>query len=273
MAVEIKAALETGVLKNHRNDAFTRLARNTARTNHAYKKARETHQQKKAINVVDNELASLKNSQKENAMKIKELKAAKSKIAGKRKPSKAESNSSSKVVANRVSKRKRADSEVASESGLPLEVEPLAEANYYRSASSSSSAGPSSYHFPTESTTTYSMQPPLPVPLAEMTAMANLFPQEHGSEHLSQAPASSSLDSDLLMPPAYDAPPPTPNSGLGFFAIADSELALAANDDSDPILTQNVTEKIDYHSSDDIFDQFSATFGSLSQYFNFTSYQ
>ena len=46
-------------------------------------------------------------------MKIKELKAAKSKIAGKRKPSKVESNSSGKVAANRVSKRKRADSEVA----------------------------------------------------------------------------------------------------------------------------------------------------------------
>jgi hypothetical protein len=111
VAAEIKAALDTGVLKNHRNDTFTRLARNTARTTHAYKKAQETRQQKKAINIVDEELVSLKDSQKENAARIKELKAAKSKIAltGKGKSSRAESNSSGKVAVMGVSKRKRAN--------------------------------------------------------------------------------------------------------------------------------------------------------------------
>jgi hypothetical protein len=110
VAAEIKAALDTGVLKNHRNDTFTRLARNTARTTHAYKKAQETRQQKKALNVVDEELVSLKDSQKENAARIKELKAAKSKIAltGKGKSSRAESSSSGKVAVTGVSKRKRA---------------------------------------------------------------------------------------------------------------------------------------------------------------------
>src|ERR1700679_2479222 len=106
VAAEIKAALDTGVLKNHRNDTFTRLARNTAQTIHAYKKAKETHQQKKAINIVNEELLSLKDSQKENAKKIKELKATKSKIAGKGKSSKAESSSSGKVAVTGISKRK-----------------------------------------------------------------------------------------------------------------------------------------------------------------------
>ena len=107
VAAEIKAALETGVLKNHRNDTFTCLPRNTARMTHAYKKAQETCQQKKALNVVDKELVSLKDSQKENATRIKELKATKSNIAGKGKSSNAESSSSGKAAVIEVSKRKR----------------------------------------------------------------------------------------------------------------------------------------------------------------------
>lgn len=110
VAAEVKAALETGVLKNHRNDTFTRLARNTARQTHAYKRAQGARQQKEAINIVDDELASLKESQKENMARIKELKAAKSNLAGlKGKSSKAESSSSGKVVATGVSKQKRAN--------------------------------------------------------------------------------------------------------------------------------------------------------------------
>ena len=102
--------LDTGVLKNHRNDTFTRLARNTARMTHAYKKVQETRQQKKALNVVDEELASLKDSQKENAARIKELKVTKSNIAKKGKSSKAESSSSGKVATGvTVSKRKRVE--------------------------------------------------------------------------------------------------------------------------------------------------------------------
>jgi hypothetical protein len=111
VANEIKVALDTGVLKNHRNDTFTRLARNTARTTHAFKKAKETRQQKKALNVVDEELESLKDSQKENAARIKELKAAKSNIAkkGKLKSSNAESSSSGKVAATGISNRKKVE--------------------------------------------------------------------------------------------------------------------------------------------------------------------
>ena len=78
---------------------------------HAYKKVQETRQQKKALNVVDEELASLKDSQKENAARIKELKVTKSNIAKKGKSSKAESSSSGKVAATgvTVSKRKRVE--------------------------------------------------------------------------------------------------------------------------------------------------------------------
>lgn len=112
MAAEIKATRETGVLKNHHNDAFTRLARNTARTTHAYKQSQETRRNKKALNVVDEELASLKDSQKENAARIKELKAAKSNIAGKGRSSGAESSSSGKVAVTGVSKRKRAKADL-----------------------------------------------------------------------------------------------------------------------------------------------------------------
>lgn len=96
------------MLKNHRNDTYTRLARNTARTTHAYKKARESRQQKKTLNAVDQELVSLKESQKENAAHIKELKSTKSTITRKGKSSKAESNSSGKVAVTGDSKRKQA---------------------------------------------------------------------------------------------------------------------------------------------------------------------
>ena len=65
-------------------------------------------QKKKALNVVDEELTSLKDSQKDNTMRIKELKVAKSNIARKGKSSGPESSSSGKVVVMGVSKRKKA---------------------------------------------------------------------------------------------------------------------------------------------------------------------
>ena len=73
--------------------------------------SQETHQQKKALNVVDEELASLKDSQKENAARTRELKATKSNIAKKGKSLKAQSNSSGKFAATSVtvSKSKRAE--------------------------------------------------------------------------------------------------------------------------------------------------------------------
>ena len=72
-----------------------------------------------------------------------------------------------------------------------------------------------------------------------MTAGANLFPQ---ALH-----ALSPASPDLELPLPYDTTL-TMNSGLGLFAMADYNL---------------VNGNIDYHSSNQIFDQFNATFGSL----------
>jgi hypothetical protein len=66
---------------------------------HAYKKSQEAQQKKKALNVVDKELVSLKIVQKENAARIKELKATKADIAlTKHGKTKAESSSSGRVT-------------------------------------------------------------------------------------------------------------------------------------------------------------------------------
>jgi primosomal protein N' len=114
VAAEVKAALSTGVLKNHRNETFTRLSRSTARTTHAYKKARQTRQKKKALSVVDQELESLKAAQKENSAKIKLLKANKTSIIGKATSSKAESSSSGKATGASKRAKAKTASKVAS---------------------------------------------------------------------------------------------------------------------------------------------------------------
>ncbi|KAF9479178.1 hypothetical protein BDN70DRAFT_984560 [Pholiota conissans] len=111
VAAEVNATLSTtGVLKSTRNDTFTRMARSTARATHAYTKVKETRHRKQAVNVVDSQLASLKESQKENSAKIKELKAAKSKLTSHSgKSSKAESSSSGKIAITGMSRKRRAD--------------------------------------------------------------------------------------------------------------------------------------------------------------------
>lgn len=98
VAAEIKAALSTGILKNHRNDMFTRMSRSTARTTHAYKKVHETRTKNEAVDKVDQEILQLKSTQREAAAKLKDLKERKSAISStkKGKSSKAESSSSGK---------------------------------------------------------------------------------------------------------------------------------------------------------------------------------
>jgi hypothetical protein len=100
------------------------------------------------------------------------------------------------------------------------------------------------YHFPTEVTLADSYAS-APLPLDEMTAATNLFPQTL------HAPAS------LELPLPYDNTL-TMNSGLDFFAMANYNLQMTRNDDNNDDPTN-----VDYHSSDLIFDQFDATFGSL----------
>lgn len=74
------------------------MSRNTARTTHAYKKVRQTRQKNEAADEVEQEILSLKTSQKETAAKLKDLKEKKSAIVSskKGKSSKAESSSSGK---------------------------------------------------------------------------------------------------------------------------------------------------------------------------------
>lgn len=114
------------------------------------------------------------------------------------------------------------------------------EANYAASSSTQSPAGQFYYdRLPTDPESSYYT----PLPLAEITAASNLFPQTF------LAPQADSLK----LPVSYDTQAElTTDSGLGFFAMAD---------DSDPAL--KVTDHVDYHSSDHIFDHFNATFGSL----------
>lgn len=77
---------------------------------HAYKKAQEARHQKETVNIVEEELSLLKDSQKKNAARMKELRVAKSNIAKKGcgKALKAESSSSGKVAVAGVSREKRA---------------------------------------------------------------------------------------------------------------------------------------------------------------------
>lgn len=90
------------------------------------------------------------------------------------------------------------------------------------------------------------------LPLDEITAAANLFPQAHHA---------STPSSSLALPlPVYDTTL-TSNSGLDFFAMADYNLNSGYNRASDDNNLTNLN--IDYHSSDQIFDHFNATFGSL----------
>jgi hypothetical protein len=80
--------------------------------------------------------------------------------------------------------------------------------------------------------------PPPVQPLAEMTAASNLIPQTL----LAPSPQAAPLD----LPVQYDD-------------------ALYYNNYSDPTLkvTGDSDIRVDYHSSDQIFDQFNATFGSF----------
>ena len=101
----------------------------------------------------------------------------------------------------------------------------------------------------------------LALPLAEVTgALAytstqsgNLFPRPQALF----APASSSLELPVPIMPCDTVTSLTMDSGaLNFFGIADYNDG--ATQASDP-----TRQAIDYHSSDHIFDNFNATFGSM----------
>jgi len=105
-AAEIQSSLMHGILKNTRNDAYTRMQRNVTRTNLASKKARDTQEKNDALNILKSEITSIQQSRKAGAEQLRDLNAQKAElIAGNVKGRKscaswAESSSSGRVTRN-----------------------------------------------------------------------------------------------------------------------------------------------------------------------------
>lgn len=97
-AAEIDSSLVTGVLKNHRNDAYTRMSRNLTRINTSQRKQAEAHEHAAAVDEIENEISMLTKSQQETRDRLKSLKASKTDIRKRKSSSKAESNSSGRIV-------------------------------------------------------------------------------------------------------------------------------------------------------------------------------
>ena len=88
----------TGVLKNHRNDAYTRMSRNLTRMTSSQQKQAEAHERVAAVDEIENEISMLTKSHQEMPDRIKSLKLSKKTYIRKRNSSsKAESNSSGRV--------------------------------------------------------------------------------------------------------------------------------------------------------------------------------
>ena len=97
-AAEIESSHTTGILKNHRNDAYTRLSQNLTRINTSQRKQAEARERKAAVDEIENEITMLTKSHQETRDRLKSLKSSKTDICRKRKSSsKAESNSSGRV--------------------------------------------------------------------------------------------------------------------------------------------------------------------------------
>lgn len=96
-AAEIQSSLTTGVLKNHRNDAYTRMSQNIKRVNTSQRKQAEAHEHEAAIEEIENEITVLTKSHQETRERLKSLKASKTDLRKRKSSSKAESNSSGRV--------------------------------------------------------------------------------------------------------------------------------------------------------------------------------
>ena len=97
-AAEIESSHKTGVLKNHRNNAYTWMSQNLTRVNLSQRKQLEAQERETAVDDIENEISMLTKSHQETRDRIKSLKASKKTYIRKRKSSsKAESNSSGRV--------------------------------------------------------------------------------------------------------------------------------------------------------------------------------
>ena len=108
-AVKIESSHTIGVLKNHRNDAYTWLSQNITRINTSQRKQVEAHECKEAVDEIENENTMLTKSHQETRDRLKSLKASKTDICRKQKSSsKAESNSSGCVCSTTISSSAKA---------------------------------------------------------------------------------------------------------------------------------------------------------------------
>jgi hypothetical protein len=96
-AAEIQSSLTTGVLKNHRNDAYTRMSQNITRVNTSQRKQAEAREHEVAVEEIENEITMLTKSHQETRDRLKSLKASKTDLRKRRSSSKAESNSSGRI--------------------------------------------------------------------------------------------------------------------------------------------------------------------------------
>ncbi len=95
-AAEIRMSLQNGVLKNDRNDDFTRMSKNITRSNNASRKARENSQRSDELGALGDEIKEGQARLKMLKAQQKELKESKSKSKGVL-PIKAQSSSSGSV--------------------------------------------------------------------------------------------------------------------------------------------------------------------------------
>ena len=61
-AAEIEGSNTTGVLKNHRNDGYTRMSRNLTRINTSQRKQAESYERGAAVDEIENEITMLTKS-------------------------------------------------------------------------------------------------------------------------------------------------------------------------------------------------------------------
>ena len=96
-AAEIQSSLTTGILKNHRNDAYTRMSQNITRVNTSQRKQAEASEHEAAVDEIENEITMLTKSHQETRDRLKSLKASKTDLRKRKSSSKAESSSSGRI--------------------------------------------------------------------------------------------------------------------------------------------------------------------------------
>ncbi|KIM35659.1 hypothetical protein M413DRAFT_326604 [Hebeloma cylindrosporum] len=106
-SAEIQSSHTMGVLKNHRNDAYTRMSRNLTRVNTSQRKQAEADGRDVAVGEIENEITLLTKAHHDTRERLKSLKASKTELRKRKSSSKAESNSSGRVRTSASAKTKK----------------------------------------------------------------------------------------------------------------------------------------------------------------------